>query len=138
MAATPQPPVERHPAVQPVPVYRERHLTDKSPVPPPSAAPPLHQPARAEPDRVPAAAVEYGETVNKAVRKIVREWKRFSRVNLQIYLSLMVKPEHLNRVAAAVEKELAGLHQGNLAAFGLSPAEFAAYTPPAGSEAVGE
>lgn len=84
---------------------------------------------------VPSALPEYGAIVKKTVRTIVRDWKRFSSVNLQIYLSLLVKPDYLSEVAAEVEKELADLNQDNLAAFGLSPAEFAAFAQPAGLQA---
>jgi len=74
---------------------------------------------------------DYSAAVKKAVRTIVRDWKRCNRVNLEIYLSLLVGKEHLQTVAATVERELAGLHQGNLADFALTPAEFACFTPPA-------
>ena len=93
---------------------------------------------RAEPDRVPIAAPDYGAAVKKAVRTIVREWKRCNRVNLEIYLSLLVPSEHLNDVAAAVERELIGLHEGNLDEFGLSPADFSNFVPPASRDASDE
>lgn len=109
-----------------------------TPFPPRSEVEPLPQTGRAVPAPIPAAAPDNGEVVNKAVRKIVREWKRFSRVNLEIYLSLLVQPAQMSEVAAAVEKELAGLHQGNLAKFGLTPAEFAGFKPPASPGAAGE
>jgi hypothetical protein len=99
-------------------------------------APPDTQ--RAEPKSVPVEAMEYDAVVKKAVRRIVREWKQCNPVNLQIYLSLLVEPKHLNKVTAAVEEELAGLHEGNLARFGLSQAEFSAFIPPADREAAGE
>ena len=92
----------------------------------------------AEAASVPGATPEYDAVVKKAVRTIVREWKRFNRVNLEIYLSLLVKPAHLHAVAEEVEQELAGLQADNLAGFGLSPAEFAGYTPPASGAAPGE
>ena len=66
--------------------------------------------------------------VNKAVRAIVRDWKRYDRINLHIYLSLIVAREHIDRLAATVEKELKGLHPGNLERFGLTPADLAEYT----------
>lgn len=92
---------------------------------------------RAEPDRVPVAPAEYSEAVDKAVRRVVREWKRCDHTNLQIYLSLMVKPEQLDEVTAVVEKELAGLHEGNLPRFGLTPAHLSGFIPPAGPQAPG-
>ena len=129
-AADPVPVAGRQPGVAPAPAILEHPLPAATPVPPPSEVRQLPQAAQAEPDRVPALAVEHDEVVKKAVRKIVREWKRFDRVNLQIYLSLLVKPGLQDGVAVAVEKELAGLHQGKLAAFELTPAEFADFTPP--------
>ncbi len=93
---------------------------------------------RAEPESVPVEAPECGAVVKKAVRTIVREWKRCNQVNLEIYLSLFVEPQHLNQVAAAVENELAGLHEGNLDKFGLTPAEFSVFIPPASREAAGK
>jgi len=98
-------------------------------------APPYTE--RAEPESVPVVAPEHDAVVKKAVCRIVREWKRCDPVNLQIYLSLLVEPKHLNKVAATVEEELVGLHEGNLARFGLSQAEFSAFIPPAGHEAAG-
>ena len=107
-----------------------------------SVAPPrshlaLPELRRAEPANVPVEAPEHGAAVKKTVRTIVREWKRFDRINLEIYLSLFLKPEDANEVAAAVEKELAGLHQGNLAEFGLTRTEFDLFVPPAGRQAAG-
>ncbi len=138
IAADAEPPSNQRPLVQHVPESPESHLPKATPFLSPSDVPQLHQTGRAKPDRVPVGMPEYGEVVKKAVRTIVREWKRFSRVNLQIYLSLLVLPEHLNEVAETVEQELAGLHEGNLAGFGLSPAEFAGFTPPASREVTGE
>lgn len=106
-------------------------IPSNAPVPAPLALPGT---AHAEPAEVPAAAPDHDAVVKKAVRTIVREWKRFDRVNLQIYLSLMVKPEHLDEVAAAVESELDGLHEGNLDRFGLAPADLAGFIPPASPE----
>ena len=73
---------------------------------------------------------DYSVATRKAVRTIVREWKRCNRVNLEIYLSLLVNKEHLKTVADTVEHELANLHPGNLAEFALTPEEFACFTPP--------
>lgn len=99
-------------------------------------APPDTQ--RAEAERVPVEVPQLDAAVKKTVRTIVREWKRCSQVNLEIYLSLFVEPRYLNQVAAAVEKELAGLHEGNLDKFGLTPAEFSVFIPPASHEAAGK
>ena len=137
IAPDPEPPDRQPPAVQQGPEFLQRGPANETPFPPPSEVPQLPQTGRAEPDRVPVAALD-GAVVKKVVRTIVREWKRFSRVNLEIYLSLLVEPEHLNVVAEAVEKELAGLHEGNLAGFGLSPAEFFEFTPPASFASTGE
>ena len=97
-----------------------------------------YQQVRAEPDSVPVLAPEYDAVVKKAVRTIVREWKRCNRVNLQIYLSLLAKPEHLDGLAAAVEKELAGLHERNLVKFGLSQADFRDFIPSGSPEIAGK
>lgn len=120
-------------------------------VPPPAqpAAQPPGQPSAnkeagnyrqvpAKPAGVPVLSPEHAAVVKKAVRTVVREWKRCNRVNLQIYLSLLAKAEHLDKLTAAVEKELAGLHEGNLTEFELTEAELRAYTPPAGRKAAGE
>lgn len=136
IVAEPEPP--KRPAAEQVPEFLQRPVPKETPFLPPDELPQLHQTGRTKPARVPVGAPEYAAVVKKAVRTIVRDWKRFSRVNLQIYLSLLVKPGDLNEVAAAVEKELAGLHAGNLGGFGLSPAEFAGFTPPAASEATSE
>jgi hypothetical protein len=89
-----------------------------------SAAAQLPQSARTEPYRSPLAAPDYGTAVRKAVRTVVRDWKRRDDVNLRIYLSLLVKREQIEGAAAAVEIALAGLHDGNLNEYGLTPAEF--------------
>ncbi len=89
---------------------------------------------RAEPDSIAFEVPQHDAAVKKTVRTIVREWKRFNQLNLEIYLSLFVEPRHLNEVAAAVEKELAGLNEGNLDKFGLTPAEFSVFIPPASHE----
>ena len=136
IAADPAPHSGRHPGLEPAPEFVEHPLPRPTFVQPPQGEPhEEHPPVRAEPDRVSAGPLGYGEAVKKAVRKIVREWKRFSRINLEIYLSLLVKPEHLNQVAEAVEYALTGLNEDNLADFGLTPAEFAGFTPPPGREA---
>jgi hypothetical protein len=88
--------------------------------------------ASPSPARSDSAALEdsrHGPLVIKAVRRIVRERKRFDPVNLDIYLSLLVPREELDEFAAVVRKELAGLHEDNLHRFGISPAEFSGYTP---------
>jgi hypothetical protein len=136
IATDPAPHGGRHPELGPAPEFIEQPLPRAASFRPPQGAiHPAHQTVRAEPDRVSAGPLGYGEAVKKAVRKVVREWKRFSRVNLEIYLSLLVKPEHLNQVVEAVEYALTGLNEGNLADFGLTPAEFAGFTPPPGREA---
>ena len=90
---------------------------------------------RAGLDRVPVGALEYRAVVKEAVRTIVREWKRCDDADLRAHLSPLVRPEHLNEVIAAVKKELAGLHEGNLVRFGLSQADFSGFIPPASREA---
>jgi len=124
------------------------------PVPPAdSFGAPGDPPARDRPDSTPAspqapfaftagafpssarsdgAALEdsrHGPLLIKAVRRIVRERKRFNPVNLDIYLSLLVPREELDEFAAEVRKELNGLNADNLHRFGISPAEFSGYTP---------
>jgi hypothetical protein len=89
-----------------------------------SAAPHLPQSGRTEPYQTPPAAPDYGTAVRKAVRTVVRDWKRRNDVNLRIYLSLLVKREQIEAAAVAVEVALAGLHEGNLNEYGLTPAEF--------------
>lgn len=106
--------------------------------PPSSAAQAVSRSDLGEPDSMPVATPHYAMAVKKAVRTVVREWKRLNAANLQIYLSLLVAPEHLNEVSATVRKELAGLNADKLDEFGLTPAEFAAYTPPAAREAARE
>lgn len=139
IAAEPAPPKDQHPEVQPAPEFMEHPLPQETLFQPPQGeTQPAHHPVRAEPDRVSAGPLGYGEVVKKAVRKIVREWKRVNRVNLQIYLSLLVKPGQLNEVAEAVENALAGLNEGNLADFDLTPVEFAGFTRPTGRETTGE
>ena len=138
-------------AVQSMPGVLERYSPNETPVPSAGEVQQVHLAGRddarsaenslqvrAEPVSVPDRALAHDAVVMKAVRTIVRDWKRCNQVNLRIYLSLLVMPEHLDEVAAAVEKELAGLDEDALARFGLSPAELAGFTPPAGSEATGE
>jgi hypothetical protein len=136
-APDPEPPNTQGPAAQPVPESVERPLPDETPFSPSSEVGELHQSGHTEQGGVPSRAPEQDAVVKKAVRTIVREWKRCNRVNLQIYLSFLVKPEHLDELAAAVEKELASLHEDNLDRFGLTPAEFAGFTPLAGPETTG-
>jgi len=134
IAADPAPHSGRHPELGPASEFIEHPLPRETFFQPPQGEPHSeHHPVRTEPDRVSAGPLGYGEAVKKAVLKIVREWKRFSRVNLEIYLSLLVRPEHLNQVADAVEYALTGLNEGNLADFGLTLAEFAGFTPPPGA-----
>ena len=82
---------------------------------------------RTETANPPVLVPDHGMAVNKSVRTIVRDWKRRNETNLRIYLSLMVKPEYVEELVAAVKAELAGLHEGNLDAYGLTPAEFSRY-----------
>jgi hypothetical protein len=126
----------QRPRVQSVPEFHSQ-VPNETPILSPGEGRESHQAAGAEPDPLPVAAPDYDTVVKKAVRTVVREWKRCNHVNLQIYLSLLVKPEHLNDVAAVVEKELAGLHGGNLAGFGLSQDDFSGFIPPAGRESTG-
>lgn len=86
-------------------------------------------PAPAEPKSAPVPAPDYGVAIRKAVRLVVREWKRCDRRNLQIYLSLLAEPEHVEALGVTVEQELAGLHEGNLDLFGLTAAEFSEFDP---------
>lgn len=130
----PEPQQAQQPAVQPVPEVVERPAPIAVPQLTPSSAVPAQHAPRPVPDKVPAAAPEYGIAVKKAVRTVVRDWKRLDDVNLRIYLSLLVKREHVEDVAAAVEIELARLHEGNLHEYGLTPAEFSRYVAPASTK----
>ena len=127
---SPVPPQIRQPPVQPVPEVAERRPPIEVPHLAPGETLPLHHPLRTEPDKVPAATPEYGIAVKKAVRTAVREWKRLDDINLRIYLSLLVKREHIENVARAVEIELARLNEANLHEYGLTPAEFSRYVAP--------
>jgi hypothetical protein len=133
----PAPAVSRQISVQQAPEFTDRQLPNGAPGLPPAEGRPLREAGGAVPDAIPATAPEYEAVVKKAVRTIVREWKRCSPVNLQIYLSLLVQPEQLDRVAAAVAKELTALHEGDLDRFGLTPEEFRSFIPPDGREAAG-
>lgn len=136
IAAEPALPDTPRPEVRQPPVPREHSL----PIHHVRSAE-VHPPPGAETVAVPVLPPEHRAVVRKAVRTVVREWKRYDRVNLKIYLSLLAKAEHLDALAAAVEAELDRLHEGNLAEFDLSQAEFAGFIPPvtaAGREATGE
>ncbi|TSA10356.1 MAG: hypothetical protein D4R74_14890 [Betaproteobacteria bacterium] len=97
-----------------------------------------HGPAPAEAENVPVPTPDYGVAIRKAVRVVVREWKRCDRRNLQIYLSLLAEPEHVDALSVTVEQELAGLHEGNLEKFELTPAEFGEFDPTPRSAATGD
>ena len=75
--------------------------------------------------------------MKKAVRTVVRDWKRCDELNLRIYLSLLVKPEQVEELAAVVKIALSGLHEDNLDGYGLSPADFSRYIAAPSSEATG-
>ncbi len=128
----PHPPGTQHPAIAQAPEPAESPRPDVVP------AQPLPQTGSAEPTPASSPATEpiknYDAVVKKAVRTIVREWKRCNRINLQIYLSLLVKPDVLNELAEVVEKELAGLREDDLDRFGLTPMEYSRFIPsePAG------
>lgn len=117
--------------------YRPLAPARTTPDPESSETQRAHETVRTEPESVPSQASAHDAVVKKAVRTIVHDWKRFDRVNLQIYLSLLVRPERVNELGAAVEKELAGLREDNLDQFGLTQDDFSRYIPPAGNEASG-
>lgn len=96
------------------------------PAPPPFTAAP---PPSAQSARLALETSRHGPLVLKAVRRVVRERRRFNPVNLDIYLSLLVPREELDEFSAVVRRELAGLSADNLHRFDLSPAEFSGYTP---------
>jgi len=96
------------------------------------AEPEANPAGRAEPTNAPGRTRAQEAAVQKAVRTVVREWKRCNRINLQIYLSLLVKPEQVDELVAAVEEELAGLDEDKLDRFGLTQAEFRRFVAPAG------
>ena len=85
------------------------------------------EPAETRSAAVPAP--DFSLAIRKGVRIVVREWKRCDRRNLQIYLSLLVEPEYVDALTVTVEQELAGLHEGNLEKFGLTPAELSEFDP---------
>lgn len=118
----------------------ERRLAVSAPAHRPVAA--GLRPAQADPGPNPAPVLPpgYEMVVKKAVRTAVRDWKRYDRANLHIYVSLLAKAEHRDALAAVVEAALAGLHEGNLAEYDLSPAEFSRFVPaaPTGSRAAGK
>jgi hypothetical protein len=130
--ATPDnPPSMLEPALEPT----DRHAPTESAIPAQGDSAPLHLTDSTAPEARAISVRRYEAVVQKAVRTVVREWKSCSRVNLRIYLSLLVDPEQLESVAAVVESELAGLHEGNLSAYGLTLGEYAGFTPP---EATGD
>lgn len=137
MNTYPEPPHTQRPATQHIPEIAERQPPSEAPLLTPSEAHQVHQPGRAEPDDIPVATPDYGTAVKKAVRTVVRDWKRCDEVNLRIYLSLLVKPEHVEDVAAAVKIELADLHEGNLDGYGLSPADFSRFIAAASGNTIG-
>jgi hypothetical protein len=122
-------------AVQRAPELSESHLPKAPSSQPPSEAHPASEISGAEPERVPGRGPQHEAVVKKAVRTIVRDWKRCNRVNLEIYLSLLVKPEQVDEIGAEVEKELAGLRADNLDRFGLTQADFSLFDPMAVREA---
>jgi len=129
--AVPDPdPGAQAPAIAPAPERAERRRPNVAPV----AAQPLPQTGSVEPTPVSSPTTvpvgNYDAVVKKAVRTIVREWKRCNRVNLHIYLSLLVKPDVLDELAVVVEKELAGLREDDLDRFGLTPLEYSRFIPP--------
>ncbi|MBE0614847.1 MAG: hypothetical protein IH604_14350 [Burkholderiales bacterium] len=101
----------------------------------PGEAPRLRRAGDVERRSASSRAVEYEAVVKKAVRTVVRDWKRCNHVNLQIYLSLLVKPDVLDAIAEVVEKELAGLSEDDLDRFGLTPSEFSRFIPPTAQQA---
>ncbi|MEK7438100.1 MAG: helix-turn-helix domain-containing protein [Pseudomonadota bacterium] len=123
----PHPPGTQHPAIARAPESAERRRPEVVP------AQPLPRTGSLEPTPVSSPTTEpignYDAVVKKAVRTIVREWKRCNRVNLQIYLSLLVKPDVLDELAEVVEKELAGLREDDLDRFGLTPMEYSRFIP---------
>ncbi len=127
----------QRPAAQPIPEIAERQPRNERPLSTSGEAHQIHQSGRAEPDNMPVATPDYGTAVRKAVRTVIRDWKRCDEVNLRIYLSLLVKPEHVEEVAAAVKIELAALHEGNLDGYGLSPADLSRFIAAASSKATG-
>lgn len=132
VAPDPDPADARHPATR----HEPEVLQGPQPNEAPGADPEPHPADRTEPKNVRDRTLEHAATVKKAVRTVVREWKRCNRINLQIYLSLLVRPEQVDELVAAVEEALAGLDEDNLDRFGLTQAEFRRFVPPAGREEV--
>lgn len=130
---------------RPLPITAVRDASHPHYTPRPALAPERsaenYPPVRVEPDSVPQPdrlappdnvadfTSAHRAVIKKAVCTVVREWKRCNRINLQIYLSLMAEPEHLDALTAAVEARLAGLHAGDLAEFGLTEDEFRRFIP---------
>ena len=125
--ALPEPPQAARPAAANVVRITERQPTHGTPHSMPGEAHQAQQTGRLEPENPPVSIPEHDIALKKAVRTVVRDWKRCNEMNLRIYLSLLVKPEYVEELAAAVKVELAGLHEGNLEAYGLTPLEFSRY-----------
>jgi hypothetical protein len=123
------------PAVQRAPKFLESHLPEAPSFQPPSEVHQASEINRAGPEDVSSRTPQHEAVVKKAVRTIVRDWKRCNRVNLEIYLSLLVKPEQVDEIGAEVEKELAGLRADDLDRFGLTLADFDRFVPPDASVA---
>ena len=121
----------RHAALQPAAEPVEQQIPNASSYPAPTDTPHTDPSGRPEPEH--AVVLVHEAVVKKAVRAIVRDWKRYNRINLEIYLSLLVTPESQDEVAAEVEKALAGLRAEDLPAFGLTRDEFARYVALAAS-----
>ena len=111
-------------------------VAPSQPIAPPDEAQVSHPSGSAEPQSGPSRAIDYEAVVKKAVRTVVRDWKRCNHINLQIYLSLLVKPDVLDEIAEVVEKELASLTEDDLDRFGLTPTEYSRFVPPAAQQAV--
>ena len=134
-----------HPGSEAAPALPDAQGSAVQPVPAPAPTertPPLesafsgwNRAPLPESDRIPAELPEQGALVKKAVRRIVREWKQCSEVNLQIYLSLLVPRDQLDGFSSVVRRELAGLHEGNLDRFELTPSEFSGFVPPESTQA---
>ena len=137
MNTYPVPAHAQRPAAQHVPEIAEHQPPNETPLSTPSEAHQVLQSVRAEPEDIPVASPDYGTALEKAVRTVVRDWKRCNEVNLRIYLSLLVKPEHVEELAAAVKIELAGLHEGNLDRYGLSAVDFSRFFASANGNATG-
>ena len=121
-STAPRPPMERPPAE-----IAANEPRSEKPAPAVRTEPDAGVPESTQPDATNAETPEHAIAINKAVRAIVRDWKRYDRVNLHIYLSLLVAREHIDRLAAAVDRELRGLHPDRLEKFGLTPEDLAVY-----------